>query len=230
MLDRSEAIKLRKEGYSYGIISEKLGISKGTLCGWLRDIPYIPNSTVLKRVESGRGKYGLQRRQERLRQTQEMLLLGIEEVGTLSRRDLWMLGLGLWIGEGSKTTEQIRVVNSDPRLVRLYMRWLREVCELSDQNITVAMHLYPDSDETSCREYWQSITNLPATQFRKTQVDRRTNKQAAKIGKLLHGTLHITVVSNGDKDKGVKLYRKLLGWVTAVSESGAGEEDRTPVT
>ena len=36
--DKNLAIKLRKQGYSYNQINDKLGISKSTLSYWLRDI------------------------------------------------------------------------------------------------------------------------------------------------------------------------------------------------
>ena len=45
---KEKAIKLRKEGYSYSYIKDKLGISKGTLSYWLRDIKYVPNEYTLK--------------------------------------------------------------------------------------------------------------------------------------------------------------------------------------
>lgn len=38
-LDKQRAILLRKRGYSYSQIKNKLGISKSTLSGWLYDIP-----------------------------------------------------------------------------------------------------------------------------------------------------------------------------------------------
>ena len=202
---------------SYGMISEELGIAKSTLSNWLKDTPYTPNSAVIARIQHGQGIYGLLRRQMRIAETKALKQQGVEEVGKVSQRDLWMLGLGLWVGEGSKTMEQIRLVNSDPDVIRLFMRWLREVCELDNENITVAMHLYPDSDELAAKKFWRSVTNLPSVQFRKTQIDKRLNKKSAKAGKLPYGTLHITVASNRNPDRGVRLYRRMMGWVSAVT-------------
>jgi hypothetical protein len=202
---------------SYGLISEQLGVSKSTLSNWLKDLPYTPNEQVLSRIRCGQGAYGLRRRQIRIDETSERNARGISEVGKVSKRDLWMIGLGLWIGEGSKTMEQIRLVNSDPRVVRLFISWLREICELQDKNITIAMHLYPDSDELSSMKYWMNITKLPKKQFRKTQIDRRLDKKWSKRGKTPHDTLHITVASNHNPDKGVRLYRRITGWISGVT-------------
>lgn len=217
-VEKQLAVKFRRKGMSYGLISEQLGVSKSTLSNWLKDLPYTPNEQVLSRIRCGQGAYGLRRRQMRIDEISKLKAQGITEVGKISKRDLWMIGLGLWIGEGSKTMEQIRLVNSDPRVVRLFIRWLREICELHDENITIAMHLYPDSDELSSMKYWMDITKLPQQQFRKTQIDRRLDKKRQKIGKTPHGTLHITVASNHNSDKGVRLYRRMMGWVSGVAE------------
>jgi len=216
--EKAQAIKLRVAGMSYGLIADELRVPKSTLSNWLRDIPYTPNDEVLLRIKNGQGRYGLQRRQNRIEETERLKAVGIAEVGDVTRRDLWMLGLGLWIGEGSKTMEQIRLVNSDSRVIRLYMRWLREVCELENENITVAMHLYPDSDESASMQYWSRITNLPSTQFRKTQIDKRIDKKQLKTGKLQYGTLHVTVASHRNPNKGVRLHRRMMGWITKVME------------
>lgn len=217
-IEKSDAIQLRKEGLSYSIISQELGVSKSTLSNWLKDIPFTPNAAILERIKHGQGTYGLKRRQMRLDEIEEFKKNGELEVGDISRRDLWMLGLGLWIGEGSKTIEQIRLVNSDPRVILLFMRWLREICKLENDNISVAMHLYPDSNERFSMKYWSELTRLPIDRFRKTQIDRRLDKKSDKVGKSIHGTLHVTVASNGNSERGVRLYRRLMGWISAVNK------------
>lgn len=217
-VEKNRAIELRQAGMSYSLISSELSISKSTLSNWLRDLPYNPNEEVLKRIKNGQGAYGIRRRQARINETSQLMAMGAAEIGTISNRDLWMIGLGLWIGEGSKTMEQIRLVNSNPKVIKLFIRWLRVICELNDENITVAMHLYPDSDEVVSRKFWMNITGLPQTQFRKTQIDKRLDKQRIKAGKTPHGTLHITVASNNDPEKGVRLYRRMMGWISEIME------------
>lgn len=210
---------MRQEGWSYSDISSQLHIPKSTLSGWFKATTYTPNKDVLARIKTGQGTYGIRRHIARMEEVKTLKKQGFEEVGRLSKRDLWMVGIGLWLGEGSKTLEQIRLVNSDPSIIRLFIRWLREICSLEDANITIAMHLYPDSNEQECRQYWMSVTQLPAMQFRKTQVDLRLDKKVSKTGKSPYGTLHVTVASHGNPEHGVKLYRKMMGWVEAVKDT-----------
>ena len=211
------ATTMRQEGWSYSDISNQLNIPKSTLSGWFRSTPYTPNKKVQARIKTGQGTYGVRRHTERLAEVEALKDQGFKEVGEMSKRDLWMIGIGLWLGEGSKTIEQIRLVNSDPNIIRLFIRWLREICNLEDTNITIAMHLYPDSNEQACRQYWMSITQLPVAQFRKTQIDLRLDKKIPKIGKSSYGTLHVTVASHGNPEHGVRLHRKMMGWVKAVT-------------
>jgi transposase len=49
-IEKRQAVELRGKGMSYGLISEKLGISKSTLSNWLKDLPYTPNEQVLSRI------------------------------------------------------------------------------------------------------------------------------------------------------------------------------------
>ena len=210
---RLDAEKLRAQGYSYALIKEKLGISKSTMSYWFKDKPFTPNMQVEARIKNGRGKVGIKRHNIRVREIKKLKELGIKEVGKLSDRDLWMLGLGLYIGEGAKTTETIHISNSDPLIIMLSIRWFKEVLGLSNDNLVIRLHLYPDSNVPACIEYWQSITGLEARNFYQSIIDMRVNKKVNRAGKLPYGTAQVSIKANGDRDKGVRLYRKMSGWI-----------------
>lgn len=212
---RPSATKLRQQGYSYSMISSELGVAKSTLSNWFRDIPFEPNETVLKRIQYGPIKAAARSHNKRVWEIKTLMRQGVSEIGRLSKRDLWLLGLGLYIGEGSKTIESVRIINSDSYIIKLAIKWLKEVCNLDDSNISIAMHIYPDTNTREAKRYWQHVTGLPDSSFRKTQIDRR-QKREAKIGKLPYGTAHLVVVSNGDADKGVRLFRRITGWMDGV--------------
>ena len=124
-----------------------------------------------------------------------------------------MLGLGLYIGEGSKAYETAQIINSDPAIIKLAIKWFNDICGIKDNHITIAMHIYPDSGEKRCRNYWRKITGLSAKQFRKTIVDRRMNKSSSKKRKLPFGTVRLSIISNGNPNLGVNLHRRIMGWI-----------------
>ncbi len=198
------------------MIISRLGVAKSTLSSWLKEVPYKPNETIRQRVKSGLMRSVETRNQNRIKSIKSAKQYGKKEIGVLSQRDLMMLGLGLYIGEGSKLYEQVRVINSDPDIIRLAMRWFREVCGVGEDNFSIAIHLYPDTSISEVKKFWSDITGIRLRQFGKTQVDRRLNKSLKKKRKLPYGTAHITIKSLGDKRLGVELHRRIIGWIEAV--------------
>lgn len=215
-LKKEKAFALRKKGYSYNMISDQLGINKSTLSCWFKDLPFVPNELVVERIKRGPFKSGQIRHNQRVNDIIKIKKEAKQELGKISRRDLWMVGVGLYIGEGTKAYETVQIINSNPEIIKLSIGWLIDICGVKKENITLAMHLYPDNNEEKCRKYWSKITNLPSKQFRKTQVDRRMNKTNNKKKKLPYGTTLVSVVSDGNPDFGVKLHRRIMGWIESI--------------
>ena|SRR3989344_252714 len=210
--DKLRAIELRENGHSYNYISGVLKISKSTLSDWLAHIPYEPNEETIERIGRARAASGAVKTKMRQASILAAAVESRRELGKVSRRDLFMLGLGLYIGEGSKTAEITRFVNSDPAVINIMIRWFTEALGLPKRNLRIRIHLYPDCDEDSSLQYWSKVTTIPLSQFQKTSFDRRTDKKAMKSGKLLHGTAHLSLKSFGEKRFGVFLFRKIVAW------------------
>lgn len=213
---KSEATKMREAGYSYGMINEKLGVPKGTLSDWFKDKPFKPNKEVLKRIQYGPIINGERSHNKKVAEVLRMRSIGRAEIGALSKRDLFLLGLGLYIGEGSKAFEQIQVANANPAVIKVMVEWFKSALGVNVENIKITIHLYPDSNEEKSLDFWSASTGLPRKNFRKTYIDIRENKSKFRNNKLPYGTAYIKVVSNGDPEKGVRLHRKMQGWMEAV--------------
>ena len=61
------------------------------------------------------------------------------------------------------------------------------------------------------------MTNIPLSQFGKTQIDARENKSNKKKRKLPYGTAHLTIKSIGNRNNGVLLHRRIVGWIAAIN-------------
>lgn len=195
------------------MISQELGLAKSTISGWLREIIYEPNAKVIKRIGLARTKSAQNRHDAKIQSIRAAKLEARREIGRVQKRDLLFLGLGLYIGEGSKLHENIRIINSDPEIICLAIKWFRIACGLKEENFTISIHIYPDLDEKETKNYWSKVTGISITQFRKTQTDIRTNKSIKKRHKLPYGTAHLQIVSRGNKEFGVFLHRKIIGWI-----------------
>lgn len=213
---RDQAVKLRTDGYSYGMIKDKLGISKSTLSNWLGNIPFTPNEEVIKRTGEAQLKSALYKCRLKLENIAKMKKEAETEVGNISPRDMFMLGIGLYLGEGSKSQEEVRVVSSDPVILRLAIKWLKRFGGIKLCHFRMAIHGYPDHDVSKLLDFWSKSLDIPVNQFIKTTIDIRQNKSSYKRRKLLYGTAHLYVRSGGTLALGVKnLHRKIMGWIEA---------------
>lgn len=179
-------------------------------------MPYAPNSEMLLKMGKARTASGLAKHKLRLESTDEAKKQARKDIGVLSKRDLFMLGLGLYIGEGTKTHDIVRVINANPRVMSFAARWFKEVCGLKNSNFKLRLHVYPDNNINEAIKFWSLVTSIPESQFQKTYVDIRTGKKMFKRGKLPYGTAHLSIRSNGKKEFGVFLARRINGWISEV--------------
>ncbi|MFZ3069363.1 MAG: hypothetical protein WA052_03575 [Microgenomates group bacterium] len=212
---REKAIALRKEGFSYSYIHKDLELPRSTLSDWLKMIPFTPNKITLERIANGTNLSASNRHQKKLDSIKEIHKSAIKEIGVISSRDLWLFGIGLYLGEGTKMIESVRITNSDPRVIKIAVKWFVEVIGLTMNNLSLALHSYPDNNIDKDMEYWSSVSGIPIKQFGKTQIDIRKEKHSKH--KLPHGTVQLRVLANGDTKFGVSLHRRILGWVDAVA-------------
>lgn len=120
-----------------------------------------------------------------------------------------MLGLGLYIGEGTKSSSLVCVVNADPRVISLSIRWFMEAFKVGRKNFRIRLHIYPDCDEAESLRFWSMKTGIPESQFLQSVFDRRLDKKSTKSGKLPHGTADLRINANGNPRFGVFLKRKV---------------------
>jgi transcriptional regulator with XRE-family HTH domain len=213
---RELAVTLRNEGFAYSHISERTGLSKSTLSEWLSKIPYTPNRETVERVGKAIAASNARKTKIRQEETEKVRQAAFLDIGDMSKRDLFMFGLGLYLGEGAKTYGITRIVNADPNVIDLAIAWFHGF-GVSREQFLLTIHLYPDSDVEGSLQFWSRTTTIPRSQFGKTQIDRRTNKQKSRAGKLPHGTAHLTVRSLGRKEFGVVLARRIQAWTDEVA-------------
>ncbi len=213
---KEEAIKLRKEGYAYSYISQKLSIAKSTLSIWLSGVSFIPNDWTKEMISQGQKKSIDYKRVDKARSINNALGYALEKVGNLSERDIFILGIGIYIGEGSKTGNMIRIVNSDPRIIQFAMKWFKTCFGLTNSNFKIRIHMYPDNNAKDVLDFWMKHLKLNKKHFHIPYTDIRLDKKPKKRNVLPFGTAHLSVVSNGDKNLGVLLQRKILASIDHV--------------
>jgi hypothetical protein len=199
------------------MISQRIGITKSTLSDWLTAIPYKPNKETIARIGRARAQSGKVKAILKQQSFDDAKKTATTDIGPLiSKRDVMMLGLGIYIGEGSKSHDIVRLTNANPLIIRATMRWFKDFFGLHDRNFALRIHVYPDTDIKQALQFWSKNTGLSLTQFHKTHVDIRTNKKMAKRGKLPFGTAHLHVRSLGKKEFGAFLSRRINAMIDFV--------------
>jgi hypothetical protein len=218
---KQNAIKLRDAGHSYKYIEKSLGIPRSTLSGWFAGRPFNPNHYTLEKIRNGPKISAQKRIHERILRTQAVWDNAAANLGNLTDRDLLLLGIGLYMGEGSKTGSIVRFSNSDPLLIKVFLSWMKNHFGVANTNFALRVHSYLDVDITKVENYWLKTTGLPNSCLRPTFIEGRA-KLSAKSGKLPYGTAHVTVLAAGNYKFGVQLFRSIQGYILTVTKKYAG--------
>lgn len=71
------------------------------------------------------------------------------EIAPPATRDEWLLfgmALGLYMGEGTKPGTSVRLANTDPHLLLLFLRFLERFCGVERARVHAALNIYDDRD------------------------------------------------------------------------------------
>lgn len=202
------ATKLRKQGYSFTMIQERVPVAKSTLSRWLKDVPFTANKQVQQRIGYALSKAIEAKQNIKQASYAHASALAQKDLDTNRSSTLLYLGLGLYMGEGEKNNN-VGLANSDAEIIRLFITWLHRCYGVTHKYLTISVHLYEDTDIEAAKSYWSHITGISLQQFGKTQIDTRKKISSMKRGKLPHGTAHVRVKSNGKKEFGVLLSRRI---------------------
>jgi hypothetical protein len=105
-----------------------------------------------------------------------------------SKVDLEIVGMLLYWCEGSKRERDRRVefVNSDPKMVAIFMRYLR-MKGVDENRIRIRMMIHRQDDELQCKNFWKRVTSLKDSNFISTVV-----KETSIVRQPLpHGTVAV---------------------------------------
>lgn len=206
-IDRQKAIELRKEGKSYGEIKLRLGISKSTLSGWLKDLPLTSsqisklNKNIKSRKTIGIEKTVIVKLNKRKRRLKEVYETEKKNIFPLTKRELYLCGLFLYWGEGTKGLKSgVSISNTDPRVVKFFLFWLLTIVKIPKEKIRARLHIYKDMNINKSTEFWSRELDLPSNQFIKPYIKDsfRSNLDQKGFG---YGTCDLYVYDQNLKEK-----------------------------
>lgn len=218
---RIKARELRFQGLSIKDIASQLEVAKSSVSYWVRDINLTAEQLeILKKSElSGWEKGRLKSRQIKRENREAMLLAftqyGIKQFSHLKKREFFIAGLALYWAEGGKSSKNRRVefCNSDPRMVKFLILWLKECFEVESMDLraVVGINEIHYQREQIVKEYWSKISGIPLGQFRKTSFKKVKNKKVYDNFDQHFGTLSVLVA------KSTNLYYRIMGQIQGLA-------------
>lgn len=218
---QNRARDLRAVGWTLGEICEELGVSKASASLWCREVEIDEAELERRRRErflSGnegarqRGPNKLQRAKQA--EIEEMQLAGREDIGQLSRRDLMVAGVALYAGEGSKTPGEVRFANSDPRMISLFVTWMRTCFGVEPGEMRFRLYLHEGLDLAAANAFWSELTGIPIVRFRAPY--RAVADPSIRRSKHPMGCPSVCITST-------RLHRRVMGLVDALLSSNGSE-------
>lgn len=212
--EKKKARELRKKGLSISEIVSQVDAAKGSVSRWVRDIE-LTKEQKQRLSKKGYSKELIEkRRQTRLKNTKErhskIIDEGVNDIDNITQQQLFYIGVALYWGEGSKKKNVIQFTNSDPKMIKVMMRFLQEVCKVSVEDMQGHVHLHPHLDADEAEEHWSEVSGIPQDQFYKTSQQHNTASKNKKDS-LPNGTFSVYVCDT-------ELALTMKGWMQGVHE------------
>lgn len=192
--DKQKAIAMRNKGMSYSQIKEKLGISKSTLSGWLYNMPLSEKRIRELRADN---PIRIERYRNTMRIKRENRLTEVykkvsKDIGKFSKRDLFLAGLFLYWGEGTKVQKSsTTLTNTNPSMLKFFIKWL-ELFNIKRKDLKIKLHLYSDMSIKQSLDFWSKELKIPISQFRKSYIKKTWSKSITYKNGFGKGTCCVT--------------------------------------
>ncbi len=171
---KAKAIALRKKGYSYNDIIERLPVAKSTLSNWLKDLPLSQEEkkTLKKQrqanTDRGRIKAAAAHRRNRLNREKVLYQKAREEFNKYIQDPFFQVGLSLYWAEGSKRNNFFAFSNSDPDMIDIMLLWIKRFLGFNRSEVYLRLYIHKPYANENCEKLWADKLNLPLINFRNT--------------------------------------------------------------
>jgi predicted transcriptional regulator len=191
---REEARELRRQGMSVKEIARTMGASVGSVSVWVRDI--VLTEAQVETLKNRQRRIGAQQTGAQANRAKfKRLRSRYQEEGRAKAREqrpLHMIGCMLYWAEGAKHKNALVFVNSDPNMMQMFIRFLRQ--ELNVQGSDIRIHIITHATDTveiaQIEQYWLRLLNLPQNSLKKTVIKQGST---TRYNILQHGVCSLRV-------------------------------------
>jgi transposase-like protein len=213
-IEKQKAIELRKNGESIKKIAKILGVAKASVSVWVRKVPVSLKQKEKLSLNGQATEVVEKRRNSRIKNEEDKRQIVIDGAGrdikSISKSELKIIGSIFYWAEGGKRRGMARVANSDPIMIKLMMRFFREVCEVKEAKFRCHIHTHSHLNVSKCLSYWSEVTGIPISQFYKT-YSKPSIASKGKKDSLPFGTLDVIICDTN-------LFLRIMGWIEKIKK------------
>jgi hypothetical protein len=153
-----------------------------SLSPWIRDVPLTDEqrAALAARSEAGVAAAAIVNRTRRIARQQTIERGAEAEIGSVSDRELFLLGVAIYWAEGVKAkpwapSRGVALINSDPAVVRLFLAWL-ELLGIASSQLELRLSIHESADVHAATAFWAAVTAIDAELFARPTLKRHNPK------------------------------------------------------
>jgi hypothetical protein len=132
---------------------------------------------------------------------------------------LKIAGIMLYWAEGTLRGNSVYFANSNSEMVKVFLRFLREVCGVKENRLRVYLYAYDCQNIKALKLYWHKITKIPLGQFIKPYI--RKSSISLSQRKLPYGLIHVRYNDKRLQEQIKNWIDEFIGWAgTQVAKGG----------
>lgn len=179
---RSNAIRLRKQGYSYSKIIKQFKIPKSTLSDWVGHLKLSESQKIkirnrwLKELKKARKKAAETHRRNkinRMANINQKAKAFVNKINFDNQTNQIILS-ALYLGDGIKREGSVELGSSNPKIAKTFVILLRKLYNLNEKKFKCTIFGRYDQNPKKIEQYWSNLLSIPKSQFYKTYLDKRT--------------------------------------------------------
>jgi hypothetical protein len=218
---REQARELRQEGNSIRDIARKLQISTSSSSLWCRDV-FLSDIQKIHLAKQGKSveilkKYARIRHDTKVANDKALFDRSKQDIGTIKRQELFLIGLSLYWAEGfkSKSEKQVGFCNSDPRMIRFVIKWFKKSLMIKNEEfvLRVEFNQVHKTRKEEIENYWSKLTGISKSQFNKPYLQKSKWDRDYSGREKYYGLLRIRI------RKSSQLLVQIRGWLEGLRSS-----------
>ena len=80
----------------------------------------------------------------------------------------------MYLGEGFKKSPKTGIGNSDPLLLKFFLKIMLKIYKIDIKKIRFELHIRADQNPELIKKYWAKELNAPLNRFKYVSIDKRT--------------------------------------------------------